>query len=95
MLPRPREAHRPVSGGGRRSEERSRQRGFRRPIKTLAAAGISGFSSILNIYEAGAAAASVDTVEVAEAAAFLLSDAGKGVTGEVLLVDAGFHVTGM
>jgi len=37
----------------------------------------------------------VDTVEVAEAAAFLLSDAGKGITGEVMMVDAGFHVTGM
>jgi enoyl-[acyl-carrier-protein] reductase (NADH) len=32
---------------------------------------------------------------VAEAAAFLLSDAGKAVTGEVLLVDAGFHATAM
>jgi enoyl-[acyl-carrier protein] reductase I len=37
----------------------------------------------------------VETSEVAEAAAFLLSDAGKGITGEVLLVDAGFHATGM
>ena len=66
------------------------------PIKTLAAAGISGFSSILNIYkERAPLRRNVDTVEVAEAAAFLLSDAGRGVTGEVLLVDAGFHVTGM
>jgi enoyl-[acyl-carrier protein] reductase I len=66
------------------------------PIKTLAAAGISGFSSILNIYKDRAPLRrNVDTVEVAEAAAFLLSDAGKGVTGEILLVDAGFHVTGM
>jgi enoyl-[acyl-carrier protein] reductase I len=37
----------------------------------------------------------VDTTEVGEAAAFLLSDAGRGVSGEVLMVDAGFHVTGM
>src|SRR5687767_4336668 len=66
------------------------------PIKTLAAAGISGFSSILNIYKDRAPLRrNVDTVEVAEAGAFLLSDAGKGITGEVLLVDAGFHVTGM
>ena len=37
----------------------------------------------------------IEAGEVGEAAAFLLSDAGKGVTGEVLMVDAGFHITGM
>ena len=66
------------------------------PIKTLAAAGISGFSSILNVYRDRAPLRrNVDAGEVGEAAAFLLSDAGRGVTGEVLMVDAGFHVTGM
>ena len=66
------------------------------PIKTLAAAGISGFSSILQVYRDRAPLRrNVDTHEVAEAAAFLLGDGGKGVTGEVLMVDAGFHVTGM
>jgi enoyl-[acyl-carrier protein] reductase I len=66
------------------------------PIKTLAAAGISGFSNILGIYRDRAPLRrNVDAAEVAEAAAFLLSDAGKGITGEVLMVDAGFHVTGM
>ena len=66
------------------------------PIKTLAAAGISGFSSILNVYkERAPLRRNVDAVEVAEAAAFLLSDAGKGITGEVMMVDAGFHATGM
>jgi enoyl-[acyl-carrier protein] reductase I len=66
------------------------------PIKTLAAAGIKGFSSILHIYpERAPLRRNVETSEVGEAAAFLLSDAGKGITGEVLMVDAGFHVTGM
>jgi enoyl-[acyl-carrier protein] reductase I len=66
------------------------------PIKTLAAAGIGGFSTILNIYRDRAPLRrNVEAAEVAEAAAFLLSDAGKAVTGEVLMVDAGFHVTGM
>jgi enoyl-[acyl-carrier protein] reductase I len=37
----------------------------------------------------------VEAAEIEEAAAFLLSDAGKTVTGEVLKVDSGFHVTGM
>lgn len=66
------------------------------PVKTLAAAGISGFSNILQIYaERAPLRRSVDTSEVGEAAAFLLSDAGRGITGEVMMVDAGFHVTGM
>jgi enoyl-[acyl-carrier protein] reductase I len=66
------------------------------PIKTLAAAGISGFSSILGVYRDRAPLRrNVETTEVGEAAAFLLSDAGKAISGEVLMVDAGFHVTGM
>jgi enoyl-[acyl-carrier protein] reductase I len=66
------------------------------PIKTLAAAGISGFSSILNVYRDRAPLRrNVEAAEVGEAGAFLLSDAGKAITGEVLMVDSGFHVTGM
>lgn len=66
------------------------------PIKTLAAAGIKGFSNILHVQpERAPLRRNVDTAEVAEAAAFLLSDASRGITGEVLLVDAGFHATGM
>jgi enoyl-[acyl-carrier protein] reductase I len=66
------------------------------PIKTLAAAGISGFSGILNVYrERAPLRRNIETSEVGETAAFLLSDAGKAITGEVLMVDAGFHVTGM
>jgi len=66
------------------------------PIKTISAMGISGFSSILNVYrERAPLRRTVETSEVGDAAAFLLSDASRGVTGEVLLVDAGFHATGM
>ena len=66
------------------------------PVKTLAAAGISGFSSILLVYpDRAPLRRNVDAAEVADAAAFLLSDAARGITGEVLMVDAGFHVTGM
>ena len=44
------------------------------PIKTLAASGISGFSSILQIYrERAPLRRNVDTAEVADAAMFLLS----------------------
>ena len=66
------------------------------PIKTLAAAGIGGFSTILNVYRDRAPLRrNVEAAEVGEAAAFLLSDAGRAVTGEVLMVDCGFHVSGM
>jgi enoyl-[acyl-carrier protein] reductase I len=66
------------------------------PIKTLAAAGIKGFSSILHVYpEKAPLRRNVDTGDVAQAAAFLLSDGAKGITGEVLLVDAGYHAIGL
>ncbi len=66
------------------------------PIKTLAAAGISGFSGILNVYrERAPLKRNIETSEVGDVAAFLLSDAGKAISGDVLMVDAGFHVTGM
>jgi enoyl-[acyl-carrier protein] reductase I len=66
------------------------------PIKTLAAAGISGFSSILNVYrERAPLRRNIEAAEVGDAGAFLLSDAAKAISGDVLMVDAGFHVTGM
>jgi enoyl-[acyl-carrier protein] reductase I len=66
------------------------------PIKTLASAGVSGFSSILQIYRDRAPLRrTVDTAEVADAAMFLLSGAGRAVTAEVLMVDGGYHATGM
>jgi enoyl-[acyl-carrier protein] reductase I len=65
------------------------------PIKTLAAAGIGGFSKILNFVEKNAPLRrGVSTEEVGNAAAFLLSDLSSGITGETIYVDAGFsHVT--
>jgi enoyl-[acyl-carrier protein] reductase I len=66
------------------------------PVKTLAAAGIGGFSSILGVVrERAPMRRAIETSEVGDAAAFLLSDAARGITGEVLMVDSGFHVLGM
>ena len=66
------------------------------PIKTLAASGVSGFSSILQIYRDRAPLRrTVETAEVADAAMFLLGPAGRAVTAEVLMVDGGYHATGM
>jgi enoyl-[acyl-carrier protein] reductase I len=66
------------------------------PIKTLAASGISGFSGILQHYRDRAPLRrTVETAEVADAAVFLLGPAGRAVTAEVLMVDGGYHATGM
>src|SRR5438876_2780466 len=65
------------------------------PLKTLAAAGISGFSGILQVYrERAPLRRNVDLAEVADAALFLLSPASRAITGEIMMVDAGFHVSG-
>jgi enoyl-[acyl-carrier protein] reductase I len=66
------------------------------PIKTLAASGISGFSAILQAYRDRAPLRrTVEAAEVADAALFLLGPAGRAVTGEVLMVDGGFHAMGI
>ena len=66
------------------------------PIKTLAAKGISGFSSILDVYrERAPLRRNVDTQEVAEAAVFLLGPSGRAVTAEIMMVDAGFNAIGL
>jgi enoyl-[acyl-carrier protein] reductase I len=66
------------------------------PVKTLAAAGISGFSNILQVYrERAPLRRNVEVAEVADAAVFLLGPASRAITGEVLMVDAGFHIVGI
>ena len=66
------------------------------PIKTLAASGIPEFSRILQHYrESAPLGRTVGADEVAAAARFLLGPGGRGVTGEVLMVDGGYHATGM
>ena len=61
------------------------------PIKTLAAAGIGGFTKILNFVAQNAPLRRNVTIEeVGNVAAFLLSDLASGITGEITYVDAGF-----
>jgi enoyl-[acyl-carrier protein] reductase I len=65
------------------------------PVRTLAAAGISGFSDILRVYrERAALRRNIEAREVADAALFLLASA-SGTTGEILTVDAGYTIIGM
>jgi enoyl-[acyl-carrier protein] reductase I len=66
------------------------------PIKTLAASGIGDFRYILKWNEYNAPLRRTVTIEeVGETAVYLVSDMGRGMTGEILHVDAGYHVVGM
>lgn len=66
------------------------------PIKTLAAAGISGFSHMLEHHRKKAPLKkNTELAEVADAALFLLSDLSRGVTGQTIYVDGGYSIIGM
>ena len=66
------------------------------PIKTLAASGIGDFRYILRWNEYNAPLRRTVTIdEVGDSGLYLLSDMGRGVTGEILHVDAGYHIVGM
>ena len=66
------------------------------PIRTLAAAGISGFKKMMQYYEKVVPLGRGVTIdEVGNAAAFLCSDLATGITGEIMYVDAGFNMMGM
>jgi enoyl-[acyl-carrier protein] reductase I len=66
------------------------------PIKTLAASGIGDFRYILKWNEYNAPLRRTVTIdEVGQSGVYLLSDMSRGMTGEVLHVDAGYHVVGM
>jgi enoyl-[acyl-carrier protein] reductase I len=66
------------------------------PIKTLAASGVKGISKMLEYHASHAPLRrNTDQREVGDAALFLVSDLSRGITGEVLHVDGGFHVMGM
>jgi len=65
------------------------------PIKTLAASGISGFGGILQVYrERSPLRRNTELEEVGETGRFLLGPESSGITGEVLMVDSGYHVMG-
>jgi enoyl-[acyl-carrier protein] reductase I len=66
------------------------------PIRTLAASGVGDFRYILKWNELNAPLRrTVSTAEVGDSAMFLLSDLSRGITGEVMHVDSGYHIVGM
>jgi enoyl-[acyl-carrier protein] reductase I len=66
------------------------------PIKTLASAGIPGLSMMLQAQRDRAPLRrGMELGEIADAAVFLLSNDARAITGEVLMVDGGYHVVGI
>ncbi|WP_257349123.1 enoyl-ACP reductase FabI [Pseudalkalibacillus decolorationis] len=65
------------------------------PIRTLAAKGVGDFNSILHeIEERAPLRRATTTEEVGDTALFLMSDLSRGLTGEILHIDSGFHIIG-
>jgi enoyl-[acyl-carrier protein] reductase I len=65
------------------------------PMKTLAASAVGDFNQMMKLYETfSPLRRNITPAEVGKAAAFLLSDAASGITGETLHVDSGFHIMG-
>ncbi|MFC4024917.1 enoyl-ACP reductase FabI [Oceanobacillus longus] len=65
------------------------------PIRTLSAKGVSGFNEKANvIVEKAPLRRNVDQDQVGDATLFFISELSRGVTGEVLHVDSGFHIIG-
>jgi enoyl-[acyl-carrier protein] reductase I len=65
------------------------------PIKTLASRGVSGISKMIEHHRAVAPLRrATEQSEVGDAALFLLSSLARGITGEVIYVDGGYHILG-
>jgi len=65
------------------------------PIKTLASRAIGQFGDMISTAAAKSPMKrNIEPEEVAQAAAFLLSDAARGITGEVTHVDCGYNIMG-
>jgi enoyl-[acyl-carrier protein] reductase I len=66
------------------------------PVKTIAASGVHGLSKMLEYHRTHAPLRkNTEQEEVGDAALFLVSPLSRGITGEVIHVDGGFHVMGM
>ena len=65
------------------------------PIKTLAARGVSGISKMVDHHkEYAPLRRATEQGEVGDTALFLVSSLGRGITGEVIYVDGGYHIIG-
>lgn len=65
------------------------------PIKTLAARGVSGISKMVDHHrEVAPLRRATEQAEVGDTALFLISPLARGITGEVIYVDGGYHILG-
>jgi enoyl-[acyl-carrier protein] reductase I len=66
------------------------------PLRTMAAKGIPGFKDLAEMWPANAPLGwdIEDPIPVANTVCFLLSDLARGISGEILHVDGGFHAIG-
>lgn len=65
------------------------------PVKTVSAKGVRNFSSILDVYgEKAPLRRTVTQKDIGDTAVFLMSDMSRGITGENIHVDAGYHILG-
>ena len=66
------------------------------PIKTLASSAVGGISGMIRLHaERAPLRKAVDIDEVGDAALFLVSPLSRGITGEVIYVDGGYHILGV
>jgi enoyl-[acyl-carrier protein] reductase I len=66
------------------------------PVKTASARAIKDFSSVLDfVAQRAPLRRNTEPSEVADTAVFLASDLGRGVTGNIVFVDAGFQIVGL
>jgi enoyl-[acyl-carrier protein] reductase I len=66
------------------------------PIKTLASSAVGGISNMIRLHaERAPLRKAVDLDEVGDAALFLVSPMSRGITGEVIYVDGGYHILGV
>jgi enoyl-[acyl-carrier protein] reductase I len=66
------------------------------PIRTLASSAVGGISGMIKLHaEKAPLRKAVDIEEVGDAALFLVSPLSRGITGEVIYVDGGYHILGV
>jgi enoyl-[acyl-carrier protein] reductase I len=66
------------------------------PIKTLASSAVGGVSGMIKLHaEKAPLRRAVDIDEVGDVGLFLVSSLSRGVTGEVIFVDGGYHILGV
>ncbi len=66
------------------------------PVQTLSSRGIKGFSNFQDYFqEKSPMKRNIETEEIGDTAVFMCSHLSRGINGEVIFVDTGYHITGL